>query len=212
MPTLLRKRPTVNVQRFIQGNDATSSVACWQGEVLASANFEVLAKGRTTGPSSVIRLIHNREMSRASQEMVGLLGLSGLYGFDFVLEAKTGRAYLIEVNPRATQTCHLALGAGHDLPAALTAALIGRPIEERVITTANETIALFPQEWGRDPESEFLSQAYHDVPWTEPKLIKACIEGTKRPGRWRFRESPFEALAKLEQQMESKETVSSKRN
>jgi len=35
-------------------------------------------------------LIENAEMSAAAEEMVGQLNLSGLQGFDFMLEADTG--------------------------------------------------------------------------------------------------------------------------
>jgi hypothetical protein len=37
------------------------------------------------------------------------------------------------------------------------------------------TITLFPQEWMRDPASLFIQSGYHDVPWGEPELIRACI-------------------------------------
>ena len=56
------------------------------------------------------------------------MGLSGLCGFDFMQEANTGKAYLIEINPRATQVGHLTLGGGRDLPAALYGAVTGQPI------------------------------------------------------------------------------------
>jgi hypothetical protein len=41
--------------------------------------------------------------------------------------------------------------------------------------TESDTIALFPQEWMRDPASEYLTSGYHDVPWEEPELIRACV-------------------------------------
>ena len=34
-----------------------------------------------------------------------------------------------------------------------------------------EMIALFPNEWMRDPHSPFLRSAYHDVPFDDPALI-----------------------------------------
>jgi hypothetical protein len=27
----------------------------------------------------------------------------------------------------------------------------------------------------RDPASEYLTSGYHDVPWEEPELIRACV-------------------------------------
>ena len=61
-----------------------------------------------------------------------------------MLEAHTGNAHLIEINPRATQVGHLALGPGRDLPAALYAALSGICPPAAPKVTENDTIALFP--------------------------------------------------------------------
>jgi hypothetical protein len=46
------------------------------------------------------------------------------------LEKDTEKSYLIEMNPRATQVGHLALGPGRDLPAALSAAICGDAVPE----------------------------------------------------------------------------------
>src|SRR6202034_4054565 len=43
-PSLRRSRRTVNAQAFVAGHEATSTVACWKGTVLASLHFEVLRK------------------------------------------------------------------------------------------------------------------------------------------------------------------------
>lgn len=178
--SLLRRRSTVSAQSFIRGREATSAVACWKGCVLASLHFEVLNKTDVTGHSTVLRLIENTEMSKAVEKIVLRLGLSGINGFDFMLEAETGNPFLIEINPRATQVGHLTLGAGRDIPAALFSSVTGRPIEEAPRVTENKVIALFPQEWKRDPESPYLRSSYHDVPWDEPELIRACVRPRRK--------------------------------
>jgi hypothetical protein len=124
-------------------------------------------------------LIENAEMSTASEKLVRKLSLSGIHGFDFMLETQSGNAHLIEINPRATQVGHLSLGAGRDLPAALYSAVSGEPFHPEPSVTDSDTIALFPQEWMRDPASAFLASGYHDVPWQEPELLRACLR--KRP-------------------------------
>jgi hypothetical protein len=177
-PSLLRHRSVVNAQVFVEGHEATSTVACWKGAVLASLHFEVVNKRSAAGPSSVLRLIENPEMSSAAEKMVRRLGLSGIHGFDFMLEAHTGNAHLIEINPRATQVGHLALGPGRDLPAALYSAMSGEPLRAAKKVTDNDIITLFPQEWMRDPASSFLTSGYHDVPWEEPELLRACVRKT----------------------------------
>jgi len=183
-PALRRQKFVVNAQTFVDGREATSAVACWNGQVLASLHFEVIKKRSSSGPATVVRLIENTEMSAAAEKMVGRLHLSGVHGFDFMLEEQTGHAYLIEINPRATQVGHLALGAGRDIPTALYAALTGEPEQPAPKVTGKDTIALFPQEWIRDPESEFLRSAYHDVPWEEPELIHDCVNNRRKQSAW----------------------------
>jgi formate-dependent phosphoribosylglycinamide formyltransferase (GAR transformylase) len=185
-PAFERRRSVVNAQEFVSGRDATSLVACWKGEVLAALHFEVINKQYERGPASVLRLIENEEITAVIKKAVRRLNISGLHGFDFLLEKDTEKPYLIEINPRATQVGHLALGPGRDLPAALNAAISGKPIPKTDKVTENPTIALFPQEWSRDPQSTFLNSAYHDVPWEEPDLIRNCLRKTRR---WNDRHS-----------------------
>jgi hypothetical protein len=184
MPCLCRTRPVVNVQAFVSGQDANCTVACWKGAVLASVTVSVLQTVDSLGPASVIRLVENREISTAAEMIIRRLKLSGLIGLDFILEQETGEAYLIEVNPRATQICHLQLGAGHDLLGPLRASISGHSPRQAVPITDNDVIALFPQEWARDSTSGFLGTAYHDVPWDEPDLLRRCMTETIEFRTW----------------------------
>jgi hypothetical protein len=179
-PSFFRRGHVVNAQAFIKGHEATSTIACWKGAVLASLHFEVLEKMHSTGHATVVRLIEHREMTLAAERIARRLNLSGLHGLDFVLEASSGNAYLIEINPRTTQVGHLALGTGRNLPAALYAAITGKSNETSSRVTERDTIALFPQEWKRDPQSSYLSSAYHDVPWQEPLLVNSCIANIRK--------------------------------
>lgn len=183
-PALRRRRFVMSAQAFVAGREATSAVACWQGKVLAALHFEVINKRSAAGPATVVRLISNADMSTAAEKLVRRLNLSGLHGFDFMLEEQTQNAYLIEMNPRATQVGHLALGPGRDIPAALYAALSGKKVEPAPKLTENDTIALFPQEWIRDPESPFLRSAYHDIPWEEPELVRDCARNRRKQSSW----------------------------
>lgn len=177
-PYLRRQRSTVNAQAYVAGTDATSLIVCWDGKVLAGLHFEVLEKQYTNGPASVMRLIDNAEMTSAAEKLCRRLNLSGFHGFDFIIEEGTGHAHLIEMNPRTTQVGHLTLGFGRDLPAELFAAVTQQTVREAQCVTDKTTIALFPQEWNRDSHSPFLESAYHDVPWEEPDLIRACVRKT----------------------------------
>jgi biotin carboxylase len=184
LPALLRRRPVVNAQAHIAGYEATSAVACWQGAVLAALHFEVVYKRDSTGPATVVRMVENAEMSAAAEKIVRRLNLSGLHGFDYMIESQTGDAYLIEMNPRATQVGHLALGPGRDIPGALHAILTGQPLQVTPKVTEQSMIALFPQEWIRDAASPFLTSAYHDVPWDEPELVRDCANSRRKQSEW----------------------------
>jgi Carbamoyl-phosphate synthase L chain, ATP binding domain len=175
-PWIQRRAPVVNAQALVAGRDATISVACWEGEIVAALAVEVIKTQSPGGPSSVLRLIDSPEMSRSAEKIVNKLALSGLLGFDFILGEQNGYATLIEMNARATQICHLPMGTHHDLPVALSAIAGGDPIPATNPISDRAVIALFPQEWGSDPTSAYLSTAYHDVPWQEPRLVKACID------------------------------------
>jgi hypothetical protein len=194
-PSLFRRRSVVNAQAFLAGREATSAIACWKGTVLAGLHFEVLNKGNSTGPATVLRFIENVEMSVAVEKMARRLNLSGLHGFDFMLEAHTGNAYLIEINPRATQVGHLTLGLGRDLPAALYSAVSGKAVQAAQRVTGNDTIALFPQEWLRDPASAFLRSGYHDVPWEEPELVRECVSRRRKRSAGYFQQNWHRAFS-----------------
>jgi hypothetical protein len=194
-PSIRRRRSIVSAQTFVLGREATSATACWKGEVLASLHFEVIHKGVASGPATVLRLIENAEMSAATEKMARRLNLSGLHGFDFMLESQTGNPYLIEINPRSTQVGHLTLGLGRDIPAALYSALSRQAIRPAPKVTEDETIALFPQEWIRDPSSAFLESAYHDVPWDKPELIRACVRARRKQDAWYSQQNRLQAFS-----------------
>ena len=101
--------------------------------------------------------------------------LNGFYGLDFIREEGTGTLYLIELNPRCTQLGHLNVSAQGDLAGALSARLKAHPqsSEEPI---ENDTIAFFPQAFNRNPQSPYLVRGYHDVPWTEPNLVRHLLK------------------------------------
>ena len=167
---LTPKTATVHLQRFVQGKPATSAFACRDGEVLAALHMDVVASQGATGPASLLKRVDCRQMDDAVSLIARRFRLSGLHGLDFVRD-QDGAAHLIELNPRATQICHFALGAGRDRPAGL----LGLP--PRPVATDKTLIALFPQAWQRGGTR---SAAYEDVPWDDPEVVRASI-GTELP-------------------------------
>jgi thioesterase domain-containing protein len=162
----------VIVQSFVAGRLANCAIACWRGEVLASIAVEVVRSQAAFGMATVVRPVEGQAMIAAAQSIARHLQLSGLCGFDFVLDNDKKQANLIEINPRPTQINHLSHGAGADLLSPLRCALSGQTIEAGIAAKPFDEIALFPQEWRRDQFSPFLSSGFHDVPYEEPELLK----------------------------------------
>ena len=111
-------------------------------------------------------------MAEITACLVRRLGLSGFCGFDFVLEERTGKPILIELNPRPTPSCHLAFNRITDMVGALFARMSGSAARATQAETIPAAIAYFPQEMWRDPSSKHLKKAYHDVPWEEPDFVE----------------------------------------
>lgn len=168
--------PRLSVQGHIEGRPANCSVFCWNGEVVAGIAAEVVVAESQTGPSTVARVVDGHEMMQAVRLVVRRLMLSGLVGFDFMIETATGAAHMIEMNPRNTPICHINLGRGRNLPEALVAKLTGQPERSLPAATTNDIIAFFPDALQQDPSSEFLLSAFHDVPWQGPELVRTLLQ------------------------------------
>ena len=180
VPWLRHRKRTVSVQSFVYGRDATIAFACWQGNIIASISLEVLQTSYPRGPSAVVRVLDDEAMLGMAQKLAKRLRLSGICGLDFMIQAASKAPYLMEVNPRATHTCHLALGRSHDIPGAIYSALSGEPAREVTDPIASKTIVLFPNAWQLALDIQVLRTAYHDVPWEEAALVR---EGVAPPSR-----------------------------
>jgi glutathione synthase/RimK-type ligase-like ATP-grasp enzyme len=175
-----RKR-TVSLQQFIAGRPANRAVVCYKGEVLAGVSAEAIESQYEYGPSSVIRIIDHDEMKSTCDIVVKRLELSGFIGFDFILDVEN-RAWLIEINPRVTPTCHLHTADGNTLPAKLLTRMYGQAQTQETAPLKGQMIALFPQELMRCKSSKLLYSCYHDVPWEELYFVRKCLKSVLRRG------------------------------
>jgi thioesterase domain-containing protein len=173
---LQRTKPAVIVQSHIQGRPANSAVLCWKGEVIAGIAAEVAIAQGVTGPATIVRIVDRPEMLVPAERLARRLGLSGFFGFDFMIEDGTGDVFLIEMNARCTPLSHLQLGSGRDLIAALSARLSNTPLREEAPVTDRDIIAYFPQAWHWDPASELLQSSFQDVPSEEPELVQDLLQ------------------------------------
>ncbi|MDA9409929.1 hypothetical protein XH80_25255 [Bradyrhizobium sp. CCBAU 45384] len=171
---LTARIPTAQIciQSYVPGRLANCAVACWHGDILGSAAVEVLQRSSEFGVASVVRRVKGEAMIATARSIAQHLNLSGIFGFDFVLDDATQQAKLIEINPRATQIDHFPSRDGPDLPSALLSALLNEPIGSPIDDQIPNEVALFPQEWSRDPASNWLARTYHDVPFEEPEFVR----------------------------------------
>jgi len=168
-------------QQYIHGTVATQSIVAVSGQVLETVTLlKHLTHPAPMGPSSVLRFVDNPEAEQATRALLGKCGYTGFSAANFIIEHETNAAYFIELNPRPTPPCTVARLFGRDLCRALWCQLSGVAYERQVQADYPETVALFPNEWLRDPHSQYLTHGHHDVPWDDPALLKAYVNGFVR--------------------------------
>ncbi len=168
----------VLIQSFAPGVPAFRTVAAWNGRVIAGMSLAAeRIHPERTGASTVVRLVENREMDDTAAAMTAALGCSGFVSYDFMLDEEQGRASLIEMNPRCVGSSHLGRQFGHDICGALVAELAGSSAPKQLNPPTTKSVALFPKELERDPNSPYLHSlnVLHDVPRNDPDVIAAYL-------------------------------------
>jgi glutathione synthase/RimK-type ligase-like ATP-grasp enzyme len=168
----------VLVQRWLDGARVFHPAVAWRGRVVAGWCAEVLESNPAPkGPSCVRRQHHDPAVRDQVERLVAGLDMSGMISVDAIVERSTGLPHVLEINRRAAPSMHRGMALRVDLFAALLAAANDRPSPTRsALDPGEEHIDVaFPQEWLRDPHSEWLKRYPVDVPWDEPELFEACV-------------------------------------
>jgi Phosphoribosylglycinamide synthetase, ATP-grasp (A) domain len=184
LPALRHTQARVSIQPFVHGLPANAAVACWEGEVLGHVCVEVVASDGATGPARIVRVISHPGMSLAVERMARALRLSGLCGFDFIIDSTDGTAHLIEFNPRATQTCHLVSSDGKQPLVSLTERLWGLNVIDGPRRPNFDPIVLFPHGFGFDQKNPFSQYADSDLPRNSPELVELGREFNRKKHRF----------------------------
>jgi hypothetical protein len=182
LPCLRRTRLDVSIQPYVPGRLANIAVACWEGSILGQVCVEVLSSNGETGPATVVRVISHEGMSQAAEKMVRLLKLSGLCGFDFILDSKNA-AHLIDFNPRATQTCHLIPSDAQQPLASLISKLDGSVSREACKGPLDGPIVLFPHGFFHEKDGPFSKYAFNDLPADSPEFLTFGLEYRRKRSR-----------------------------
>lgn len=167
------------VQSYAPGVLGMHAVFAVEGRVLADVSaLQVRPRSeRVTSPSSVIRLCFNDAMAESARRFVAAAGISGFHGWDFQI-ADDESAVMIEHNPRPISITHLGHLIGADLFRGFSEYLAG--ITKANLHAPDKTahgveVALFPDEWLRDSDSNVFARCYHDAPWDDPGILRAAV-------------------------------------
>jgi biotin carboxylase len=170
-------RPIV-VEVFVDGPQLSYAFVARGGRVLTGlTRMKVKAFPDPHGPSSVVRVVDVPRMAEYAARFAERVQYNGFASLQCLLDAKTKTPQFLEFNARPVPIHHLGEEAvGIDWCAAWFAELEGQPPPAFAGPIVKRQVALFPQEWLRDPQSKYLTtNALHDVPWDDPTLLQAYV-------------------------------------
>ena len=166
------------VQEYIVGCVKSYHMAAWKGRLLTGYAAEKLERNPSpTGPSTVQRYHHDADIEEMAVKLTRGFGMTGFFSPECIVDERTGAAYLLEISRRMVPSQHRGSDIDVNHCAALYAALHGIPQTTRSgLDPGEEYIGVhFPQEWLRDPRSDWLRNYPADVPWDEPELVMALL-------------------------------------
>jgi predicted ATP-grasp superfamily ATP-dependent carboligase len=104
------------IQRLVEGPTTCTLHLCNRGEVLGGVMYQGLRTMPRTGGTTVFReSLSDPACQEAAAKIVGHLDFTGLCGFDFIMDEKTGRPFLVDGNCRITPAVTMAYHGGCDL-------------------------------------------------------------------------------------------------
>lgn len=160
------KNEAVDIQEYIYGDLAICACVAEKGKVLDSvAAFKEQAYPTAVSPSSVVRFFDNPAVNSIVAKLVMHLEFNGFCSCDLIIQKNTGLPYLLEFNPRPVPLTHLGHLYGHDLSEALAKKIGEGSAPVQSVGKCYELVSLFPNEWLRDPNSQYINSGYYDVPW-----------------------------------------------
>lgn len=178
-----QERGRVFAERFVEGRTCLGAFVAWQGRVVGCAALEKTETDPPGGLATVVTCIECPQLVRMAHAVVERTGATGLGSVEAIIDAN-GVPWFVELNPRYVPPMAPSRLAGFHVGRLLRSALEGRR-PEPWSWPVGSVYALFPQEVLRDPESEWLTKAVHDVPEDDPPLVAAYGEYAERERRRR---------------------------
>lgn len=165
----------VSIQSFVKGWPGNCAMFCRDGELLGATIVESESCSRDMGPSTLYRVVERPVFLEGARRLVHRLGLSGFLGLDFMVDDRTGDAFLIEMNPRITAPSRIRSADGSD-PISAAAASFGCPIPVGGLAASRALFAAFPLAWQSEPHDARLAACQDDVPWHEPAMVEESLK------------------------------------
>jgi hypothetical protein len=168
----------VIVEVFVDGPQLSYAFVASRGRVLTGlTRMKVKAYPEPHGPSSVVRVVDVPRMAEYAARFAERVQYNGFGSVQCLLDSISKVPQFLEFNARPVPIHHLGEEAvGIDWCKAWFAELEGQPPPTFAGPIMKRQVALFPQEWLRDPQSKYLTtNALHDVPWDDPELLKAFV-------------------------------------
>lgn len=171
--TLSDKKIKISIQKYIKGMVGHIPFCARDGVVLASnPMLRLKSYPGLTGPTSVSKGFNNEEIIKYADIVSHKLSYNGFGSLDFILEEETNKIFVIELNPRPTPSCHFSSSlVTYDLCSVYYNGFDEDFRKSKIFK--NFTVAMYPNEKKRDPNSPYLKEAYHDIPLDDPLLLKA---------------------------------------
>lgn len=118
------------IQEKIDGILVDSTSFSIDGKVIGMLTQQRLVTVWLDGGGGLVNITNDiEEIKRYATAIVGALKWTGPIEMDWIMESKTGRCYLLEINPKFWGTTQLTISSGLDYPELLISFAQGRRIE-----------------------------------------------------------------------------------
>lgn len=161
------------IQQFVPGETWMCAFFAFEGRIKAALTVvKEFQNPPVTGPSTVVRFEATPKLRDLATRLIAGLGFSGFGSIDAVMRMD-GKCWFIEFNPRPVPIVHLGKRAGPNLCEAFARTLAGQTYQEPRLREMHWRIALYPQEFLRDPSGAGTKGCEIDRPEEDPQLLAA---------------------------------------
>lgn len=165
------------VQKYMPGKVIMYAALVLNGVVINNITYmQEQAYPTEVGESSVVKVVSHKTVSLCSQEFIAEIKFSGFICLEYLIEDYNREVSFLTCKPWPVPVTALSHLVGVNLFKPLLDSLNEKLAIDLGKSAIGRCIALFPQEWQRDINSPYLLHAIHDVPWSEPLLLKKYMD------------------------------------